>query len=340
MAGREESNRAAGRTRPVTYCIIPRDLARKLHEPLRRHFDDDPNVEVIVERRGEDRRLLAERRAPGTGSTRVPERRKIHAVEGRRVADRRALLGPAEERALPRKARPHAERIVFGERVEPAQGQIEDDDTARLVTKVQAGDHDTFALIYVRYFDRIYNYLRVVLNDPDEAEDATQQVFLQMFEALPRYEHRGHPFRVWVFAIVRNHAIRTVKRRSRTEPVDPVELAERSDRSRASDSDDMLSVDWITDKDLLLLVERLPLAQRQVLVLRYVLDLTHAEIAAVLQRSPEDVRVMAHRAQRFLRDRLASLGRVPTRHGRARMERWPKKAPVLRARRFAIGRPG
>jgi len=55
--GRETSG-AGGRAdspRAVVYCMVPRDLAPKLYELLRRHFDGDPSIEVIVEHRAGDR---------------------------------------------------------------------------------------------------------------------------------------------------------------------------------------------------------------------------------------------------------------------------------------------
>jgi hypothetical protein len=76
-------------------------------------------------------------------------------------------------------------------------------------------------------------------------------------------------------------------------------------------------------------------AQRQVLMLRYMMDLTTTDIAAILGRSNEDVRALQSRALRFLQQRLTALGRAP--HGRQptiQMTRRRGGAPVLRARRF------
>jgi DNA-directed RNA polymerase specialized sigma24 family protein len=95
-------------------------------------------------------------------------------------------------------------------------------------------------------------------------------------------------------------------------------------------------LDWITDHDLMLFVERLPLAQRQVLALRYMLGLTHPEIAQVLGKSHASIRVLHHRALEFLRARLAAVGRSPIRRQPTRMRRTPRYAHVLRSRRYAL----
>jgi RNA polymerase sigma-70 factor (ECF subfamily) len=186
----------------------------------------------------------------------------------------------------------------------------------------------------MRYFDRVYTYLRVALNDAHDAEDATQQVFTKVFEALPRYQRTRAPFRGWLFIIVRNHAISTLNKRSRFRPMENEEI-DRYVEPIEDDRGGLPALEWITDREVLMFVERLPLPQRQVLMLRYMLDLTQREVATVLGRTPEDVRALQSRALRYMRDRMTALGRTPSRR-RGPMVNCPRKATVLRARRFAL----
>src|SRR5437588_517470 len=72
-----------------------------------------------------------------------------------------------------------------------------------------------------------------------EAEDATQQVFLQAMEALPRYELRAVPFRAWLFRIVRNYSIKHLAKHSRVEVEDPDELDRRRGAGEESQSAEM-----------------------------------------------------------------------------------------------------
>jgi RNA polymerase sigma-70 factor (ECF subfamily) len=315
MPGREDSR---GDLRPVVYCLIPADLADELHALLSRWFRDQPSIEVVVERRASERR--ADARTVGGD---------------RRVADRRALVLSTAAPLLPRRARAFSDRLVFLERLEPSTQQKEDRDTARLVARIQTGEHQLFSDLYTRYFDRVYRYLRLVLADAHRAEDAAQQVFLSVLEALPRYERRRQPFRAWLFVIARNRALSELRKQRLVELVDPVELGE----GRAVELPDepaLGALRWISDRELLMLIERLPLVQQQVLMLRYALDLSHSETATVLGRSSEDVRIIQHRALQFLKARLVSLGReAPSRQSR-RMRRVNKQATILRRRRFAL----
>jgi RNA polymerase sigma-70 factor (ECF subfamily) len=319
--------------RPVTYCLVPRDLAPKVHELLRDHFRDDPTVRVVVEQRAGERRSEIDRRAATI--KRDVDRRRIRNLSGRRIDARRASTIEVDPVSLPRRARSLSGRLVFFECVEPNGEQVEDADTARLITRIQAGDSDLFASLYMRYFDRVYSYLRLALRHDEDAEDATQQVFLKVFKALPRYERRDRPFRYWLFTIVRNSAISHLEKHQRVDPVDPAVLTRRLDRQEDHDASGAL--EWVTDGELLMFVERLSVPQRQVLALRYMIGMSGPEIAQLLGCSETDVRNLQHRSLRFLRDRLTALGRKPS-GGGIRMRRWVKPAPVLRSRRFALMR--
>jgi RNA polymerase sigma-70 factor (ECF subfamily) len=313
----------------MIYCIVPESLALELHDMLRQHYRDMPGVEVVIERRQVERRTIAERRAADT----LDERRDAC----RREAERRAALvsvGPPSK--LPPEAAAYRGWLRFFRAEDADDLATEDRGSAALVVRFQRGDEDAFSALYLRYFDRIYAYMRVVLTDNHSAEDATQQVFIKLYEALPRYEDRGHPFRAFLFVVARNHAVSELRRRQRLDPVDPVEI----DRHREPLEDTAVSnLPWVSDRELLNLIERLPLAQRQVLVLRFMLDLTHAQIGQILERNPEDVRALLYRALGFMRTRLKAMGRgEDSVVQRMPMCRRAPAAPVARARRAALSR--
>jgi RNA polymerase sigma-70 factor (ECF subfamily) len=300
----------------TVYCIIPAHLAAKLHDPLRRHFRNDAMIEVVVERRERDRRR------PGNGG-------------GRRVGERRGLTALREAPSLPRKARGHADELTFVEYLGATSQPNEDDETERLILRVHGGDYDAFGELYLRYFDQIYGYQRLLLRDAAEAEDAAQDVFIRAFEALPRYEIRaGLPFRLWLFRIARNHAINCLKRAARLQVEEPEAIARRQ-RDEATERD-LQALSWVTDAELVMLIERLPLAQRQVLTLQFLLGMPTNEIAGLLQRTPEAVRQLRRRAMVFLEARLTAIGRRPVRPGREPMVVVLRQARIVRRRKFAL----
>jgi RNA polymerase sigma-70 factor (ECF subfamily) len=318
--------------RTVVYCVVPRDLADDLHEPLRDFYSDRPEVQVVVELRATDRRRR-DRRAEQADA--ADERRRVRNVEGRRVGERRALTVPTDTPALPPLAAEHADRIVFLERVEPGTRQAEDVDSARLVAAAQGGDQAAFPALYMRYFDRLYSYLRLAVKDAHDAEDLAQDVFLQILGLLPDYEIRpSHPFRVLLFRIARNRSIDHFRKRSRLEVGEPAAI----DRIREAGAfeDPVGAFDGLSDGELAVFLRRLPATQRQVLILRYMLDFTTEEIGSVLEVSPQAVRNLQHRALTFLRERLLR-GDGETARTTAHMARRRGPAPVLASRRAALG---
>src|SRR5258706_14513281 len=94
------AGRAEGATRATTYCVIPRELAGTLHEPLREHFRAERNVQVVVGFRKAERRKRPERREE-IAEALAAERRRIRSETGRRVADRRTIAVPVDGPELP-----------------------------------------------------------------------------------------------------------------------------------------------------------------------------------------------------------------------------------------------
>lgn len=324
--------------RTVRYCVLPADLAGELHDPLRAFYRDDPSVQVIVERRTGERRRIADRRAERAAlDAKAMERRRVRASNGRRIGERRASLIPTTPPDLPSLAEPYRDRITFVERLEPTTLAREDMDTARLIARIQAGEQSLFDQLYMRYFDRVYAYVRLTLQDAHEAEDVTQDVFVRVLEALPRYERRGAPFRSWLFRIVRNSAITRVRQRRRLA-VEPVEtVIERGAAAGVMPAADSLR--WLSDQELLEMIEELPLSQRQVIVLRYMMEFRATEIAEVVDRSPDAVRQLHQRAMQYLRRRVENGDGEqtgPTSVQRESMVRLPRRGPVVRSRRTAL----
>src|SRR5688572_7050244 len=68
-----------------------------------------------------------------------------------------------------------------------------------LVERAQQGDRDAFGALYDRFQPEIVRYLAHRTGDADTAEDLAQQVFLKAWQAIPRYEARGVPFKAWLY---------------------------------------------------------------------------------------------------------------------------------------------
>jgi RNA polymerase sigma-70 factor, ECF subfamily len=162
-------------------------------------------------------------------------------------------------------------------------------------------DRAAFATLYRRYLDRVYGYAFYQLGDHHDAEDATERIFLAALRALPDFRDRGSTFRAWLFRIAHNtiaNAHRSRARR-RTEPLP-------DDFQRAAPNADPAPQVALADelREIRRAVGQMPEDRRQVILLRFVDDLSTSEIAEVLDRSPGAVRVLLHRSLRELASRL------------------------------------
>lgn len=303
----------------AVYCVVPSDLAPVVHETLRAHWREEPGVVVVRDRR-------------------CGERRTVRGRGGRRLGERRGTAPSVAAPPLPRAVRRYAGDLEFSQCVQTQARQEEDLDSDRLVVRFQRGDVSAFDGLYRRYFDRVYAYARVALRDDHEAEDVAQQVFGNVIQALPRYEVRADSsFRAWLFRITRNVVLRTLQRTGRFSCQEPAELDRRLE---SPTPDPPFSLEWLSDKDLAMLVERLPLGQRQVILLRYVFEFTTDDIAQALERTPVAIRMLEHRAMRGLEARLAALRGVTRDVERSPMLMRHRPLPVTMGRRFSLRRFG
>lgn len=151
------------------------------------------------------------------------------------------------------------------------------------------------AALYRAHAPAVLGYLRA--RRAADAEDLLGEVFLQVSRDLPRYDGRQADLRRWVFTIARNRLIdrhRAVERR----PEVVVGVPDRSDE-RAVPPDPV-------DPALVAALSQLSDAQREVLLLRYVADLSLEDVALVTDRSVGAVKALQHRALGQLRSRLAT----------------------------------
>jgi RNA polymerase sigma-70 factor (ECF subfamily) len=162
-------------------------------------------------------------------------------------------------------------------------------------------DRAAFATLYRRYLDRVYGYAFYQLGDHHDAEDATERTFLAAMRALPDFRDRGSTFRAWLFRIAHNTIANAHRSRSR-RPAEPLPDA----FERAAPDADPAGLVALADelREIRHTVAQMPEDRRQVILLRFVDDLSTAEIAQVLDRSPGAVRVLLHRSLRDLAARL------------------------------------
>jgi RNA polymerase sigma factor (sigma-70 family) len=146
-----------------------------------------------------------------------------------------------------------------------------------------------FQVLIDAHGDAVHRFL-VASAGPGAADDCFQETFIAALRAYPRLR-RGSNLRAWLFAIARNKAI-DHHRATRRAPLPVEELPERAAPPRAEPP----------NGDLWAAVAALPEKQRAAVVLRFVGDLSHREIGAVLDCSDAAARRNVHEGLKRLRE--------------------------------------
>lgn len=158
---------------------------------------------------------------------------------------------------------------------------------------------ETFGSIYHRWAAPVYRYIYARIRDPQDSEDIASQVFLSAFQALPRYNNRGH-FSAWLFGITRNK-IKEYYRKNRHKESTLDDFSEQI-RGRS----DAIPDDDIRDEiDILIQhINALPAADQELIRLRYVAELKFSEIGRVVKRSEGAVKKRIYRIQNKLEQNM------------------------------------
>lgn len=172
------------------------------------------------------------------------------------------------------------------------------EDEAAMVAKAAAGDAAAFAALYDQHVRRVYRQCYYRAGNRADAEDLTQQTFLQAWQALPRYRRTGAPFLAWLLTI--SHNLTVSGQRKRRELTDPdLEVP-----ANTTSDPEIVALDHLDHDAVRQAILRLKLDRQQVILLRFIEGYEVEEIAAAMGKSANYVRVLQHRALADLRRML------------------------------------
>ena len=147
-----------------------------------------------------------------------------------------------------------------------------------VLRKAQRGDDRAFAIIVRSYQTPVYNYVLRMVGDRSLAEDLTQEVFLRVYQGLPRFSSRSK-FTTWLFQVTKNRVL------------DELRAAERRPRTAAVEIDDERTLE-VVDAPFERIeaidavwraVEQLTVDLKMALLMRDIVGLSYNEIADSLE---------------------------------------------------------
>jgi RNA polymerase sigma-70 factor, ECF subfamily len=169
----------------------------------------------------------------------------------------------------------------------------------------RAREHDPYALtrIYEDNFDKIYRYIVFKIGDRTEAEDMTQQVFLNAIQSISSYKSKGMPFSSWLYRIAHNQIVDHLRKKYRhpTVPLDDA-LPVKSDDPR-HDVEQKLELEEVIEA-----TGSLTKMQKEVISLRFACEFSVAECARTMGKTEGAIKALQHSAIASLRKALGREG--------------------------------
>src|SRR6201990_3108366 len=157
-----------------------------------------------------------------------------------------------------------------------------------------------FSELYKAHLRDVYSYSYYRVGNHHDAEDLTEQTFLQAYRhfARAREESQGRPLRPWLIRIAHNLAANYYRDRSR-RPQTNIDDADSLSTPHTTEG-------LVQERDdlarILRGVQQLPDDRREALIMRFALDMDNREIARALGRTDGATKVLIHRAIRQLED--------------------------------------
>lgn len=170
-----------------------------------------------------------------------------------------------------------------------------------ILARASLGDKEAFGQLYERYVDRIFNYVYYRTGNAHEAEDLTARVFQRAMNHIKTYTNRGVPFSAWLYRIAHNLVANWHRDRSRKQEIPLDDMPILPTKADHPERDLMRS----QEQDALLhIIRTLPSERQTLLILKFVEDMSNAEIGAIMGRSEGAVKSLYHRTLLALRDQL------------------------------------
>lgn len=163
------------------------------------------------------------------------------------------------------------------------------------------GDAIAFGRLFDMYIDAIYKHVYYRVGSVQDAQDISQQVFVNAFKAISRFHSTNTPFLGWLMRIAHNLIVDYYRAKKPQSDLDSeLEIQDEADNPTK------LSEKRAIQSELQKQILKLPEAQQQVILFRFIEGFDYPLIAKMIGKSEGAVRVLQHRGLTSLRRLLGS----------------------------------
>jgi RNA polymerase sigma-70 factor (ECF subfamily) len=179
-----------------------------------------------------------------------------------------------------------------------------------MIVRIGRRDQSAFSALYDRLSGPLYSLAMKMLGDPVEAQDALQEVFLQIWSRAATYDQEQSSVFSWAVLLTRSRVVDRLRARGRRSRV-VVASTEETSTTAADASTIESTADTVEKNDeaarVRYVLNNLPFEQREAIQLAFFEDLSHHEIAARLEQPLGTVKARIRRGLLRLRERLSNL---------------------------------
>lgn len=166
-------------------------------------------------------------------------------------------------------------------------------------------DPTSFGVLYKRYVERIYNYIYFRTGSVRDAEDLTGKVFFKAMSSIKNYRHMGLPFSAWLYRIAHNLVANYHRDRARNQEISlddvPGQVLPQMDHHP-----EVRAVKTQEVENLLAMIHKLAPVRQELLILKFVDQLSNAEIGRILRKSEGAIKSLYHRTLLELREIMST----------------------------------
>jgi RNA polymerase sigma-70 factor, ECF subfamily len=163
------------------------------------------------------------------------------------------------------------------------------------------GDTVAFGRLFDMYIDAIYKHVYYRVGSVQDAQDISQQVFVNAFKAIKRFRSTNTPFLGWLMRIAHNLIVDYYRAKKPQADLDP-ELEIKDEAEDPPEISERHAIQSVLRKHIL----ELPAAQQQVILLHFIEGFDYPKIAKMIGKSEGAVRMLQHRGLTSLRHLLGS----------------------------------
>lgn len=171
----------------------------------------------------------------------------------------------------------------------------------KIIRNAIKGKPLAFGMLYDHYQPKIYRFVYIKVSNREDAEDITHQAFLNAWQNIKSYKHMGFPFSSWLYSIARNLVIDHYRTKKSV-----VDIEEINPEFAIAPASIELSIDkGLTMDAILIAIRSLKQEYQDVLIMRFINELSLKEVAAAIGKTEGAVKLLEHRGLATIKRNIA-----------------------------------